>query len=329
MKIDIDIINRVLNNKASTDEAKLVNEWFTTDEGVAYLSHRLDQESTRLTDEFVDAWVDHPIPEKKMKNRFFKQIEQRRTLFYYRYVAAALIPFFLLSVVVVFLANQVGLLSPTVYADIKVPCGEQMQVVLQDGTTIQLNADTRLRYPKKFGLFNRTVELWGEGYFVVAKEHNRPFIVNLKEIEVKVTGTQFNIKAYPSDENISVTLDEGSVVLRDLKNKEYPLIPGETAEYNRKSGIYCLIKENNIEQILAWRSNNLNFYLTPLSEIIKVLERQYDVHFIVKDSTLLNSRFTLSTNKVNVNDVIYDLETVSHICFEQIDNETFQILKKE
>lgn len=62
-----------------------------------------------------------------------------------------------------------------------------MQVVLQDGTVVQLNSDTRLRYPKQFGLFNRSVELWGEGYFVVAKEKNRPFIVDLKGIEVKVT----------------------------------------------------------------------------------------------------------------------------------------------
>ncbi len=188
-----------------------------------------------------------------------------------------------------------------------------MQVVLQDGTVIQLNSYTRLRYPKKFGLFSRSVELWGEGFFVVAKDKKRPFIVDLKGVEVKVSGTKFNVKAYPSEPNVWVTLEEGGVLLKDIKNKEYPLVPGESAEYNRTSGICQITKPDDMSQISSWCSNSLNFYLTPLRDIIKVMERQYDVHFVVRDSTLLNNRFTLSTSKVNVDDVLRDLEAVSSI----------------
>ena len=57
------------------------------------------------------------------------------------------------------------------------------------------------------------------------------------------------------------------------------------------------LPSDNMEQISAWRVNSLNFYLTPLGEIIKVMERHYDVHFIVKDSAVLKNRFTLSTGK--------------------------------
>ena len=64
-------------------------------------------------------------------------------------------------------------------------------------------------------------------------------------------------------------------------------------------------------------------------EIIKVMERQYDVHFIVRDSTLLNNRFTLSTSKVNVDDVLRDLEAVSWIRFSQTEDGVFEVLKKE
>lgn len=188
-----------------------------------------------------------------------------------------------------------------------------MRVVLQDGTIVQLNSDTRLKYPKKFGIFNRTVELWGEGYFEVAKEKNRPFVVDLGDINVKVTGTKFNVKAYTAESNLWVTLDEGGVLLKDVRGKEYPLLPGESAEYNRRSGACQISRPENMEQISSWRSKGLNFYLTPLKEIVKVLERQYDVHFIIPDSALLDNRFTLSTNKVNVIDVLNDLEAVSHI----------------
>ena len=117
--------------------------------------------------------------------------------------------------------------------------------------------------------------------------------------------------------------------MKDTKNKEYPLVPGESAEYNRTSGICQITKPDDMSQISSWRSNSLNFYLTPLRDIIKVMERQYDIHFVVRDSTLLNNRFTLSTSKVNVDDVLRDLEAVSWIRFLQTEDGVFEIQKEK
>ena len=331
MKIDDAVIDKVLNNKASAEDARQVSEWFATEEGHDYLSKRMDGEMLSLTEGEVENWVPHAIPEEKMKQRFLQQIKPRRRVNSYRrwWAAAVLIPFIFLCGSVWFLADKVGLFSETEYAELVVPCGEQMRVVLQDGTIVQLNSDTRLKYPKKFGIFTRTVELWGEGYFEVAKEKHRPFVVDLGDINVKVTGTKFNVKAYTAESNLWVTLDEGGVLLKDTKGKEYPLHPGESAEYNRRSGVCQISRPENMEQITSWRSKGLNFYLTPLKEIVKVLERQYDVHFIVPDSSLLDHRFTLSTNKVNVVDVLNDLEAVSHISFNETGKGIFEITEKE
>ena len=331
MKIDDAVIDKVLNNKASAEDARQVSEWFATEEGHDYLSKRMDGEMLSLTEGEVENWVPHAIPEEKMKQRFLQQIKPRRRVNSYRrwWAAAVLIPFIFLCGSVWFLADKVGLFSETEYAELVVPCGEQMRVVLQDGTIVQLNSDTRLKYPKKFGIFARTVELWGEGYFEVAKEKDRPFVVDLGDINVKVTGTKFNVKAYTAESNLWVTLDEGGVLLKDTKGKEYPLHPGESAEYNRRSGVCQISRPENMEQITSWRSKGLNFYLTPLKEIVKVLERQYDVHFIVPDSSLLDHRFTLSTNKVNVVDVLNDLEAVSHISFNETGKGIFEITEKE
>lgn len=331
MKIDDAVIDKVLNNKASAEDARQVSEWFATEEGHDYLSKRMDGEMLSLTEGEVENWVPHAIPEEKMKQRFLQQIKPRRRVNSYRrwWAAAVLIPFIFLCGSVCFLADKVGLFSETEYAELVVPCGEQMRVVLQDGTIVQLNSDTRLKYPKKFGIFTRTVELWGEGYFEVAKEKDRPFVVDLGDINVKVTGTKFNVKAYTAESNLWVTLDEGGVLLKDTKGKEYPLHPGESAEYNRRSGVCQISRPENMEQITSWRSKGLNFYLTPLKEIVKVLERQYDVHFIVPDSSLLDNRFTLSTNKVNVVDVLNDLEAVSHISFNETGKGIFEITEKE
>lgn len=332
MKIDDALIDKVLNNESSAEETREVVEWFATDEGSKSLSRHLDQEIEGLTEDQLAQWHTPAIPEGKMKERFMSRVKSERTIRLRRRllkVAAVFIPFIFLSISVFFLADRAGLFSASEYAEFKVPCGEQMQVVLQDGTVIQLNSDTRLRYPKKFGLFSRTVELWGEGYFVVAKEKSRPFIVDLQGVEVKVTGTKFNVKAYPGEYQVEVTLDEGGVLLKGAGNHEYPLVPGQSSEYNRQSGKCLITHPDDVMQVSSWRSNSLNFYLTPLKEIIKVMERQYDVHFIVHDSTLLNNRFTLSTSKVNVDDVLSDLEMVSQISFHRNEDGVFEVLEKE
>ena len=126
-----------------------------------------------------------------------------------------------------------------------------------------------------------------------------------------------------------MTLGEGGGGRQDSTHKEYPLVPGQSADLTRKSGRCQISEPEDMNQISSWRSNSLNFYLTPLKEIIKVMERQYDVHFIVRDSTLLNNRFTLSTSKVNVDDVLRDLEAVSWIRFSQTEDGVFEVLKKE
>ena len=329
MKIDESVIDKVLDNKASPGEARTVAGWFATEEGNSYLSERLDREIGESSEEILEGVLPHSIPEAKMKARFMSELKreqgQRAVGRKWMWAAAVLLPFIFLSASLFFLATRTGVFSETEYAEINVPCGEQVRVILQDGTIVQLNSDSRLKYPRQFGLFNRTVELWGEGYFNVAKDENRPFRVDLQGVEVRVTGTKFNVKAYSAEPNIWVTLDEGGILFKDRNAKEYRLVPGESAEYNRRSGECLISRPDNMEQISAWRSNSLNFYLTPLSEIIKVMERHYDVHFIVKDSAVLKNRFTLSTGKVNASDVLDDLEAVSNIRFTQVEEGVFEV----
>ena len=216
------------------------------------------------------------------------------------------------------------------YAEVMAATGSVIRYELPDHSVVWLNSGSTLRYPTVFKKDNRNVELKGEAYFEVEADRKRPFYVNTPAgLSVYVYGTKFNVKAYPAEQNVWVTLEEGGVLLKDSKHKEYPLVPGQSAEYNRKSGRCQISEPEDMNQISSWRSNSLNFYLTPLKEIIKVMERQYDVHFIVRDSTLLNNRFTLSTSKVNVDDVLRDLEAVSWIRFSQTEDGVFEVLKKE
>lgn len=319
--MDPKIIDKVLSKNATPEEARQVAAWFATIEGQSYFSQRYDRESYLLNEEIFEEWSDHEIPSKQMKVRFMSQLNMRVRTFRFRVAAAVIIPFLLLAGAFTFVTNRTGLFESEELAVFVVPCGEQLNVVLQDGTQIQLNSGSKLQYPKSFGLFSRNVKLTGEAYFSVAKEATRPFEVDLKDIKVKVTGTHFNVKAYSDDSKISVALEEGGVNIVDKVNIIYPMKVGERAEYDKESGTCKIIKAPDMSLYTAWRTKSLNFYRTPLRDIIKTLERQYEVKFDVNDSSLLNYRFSMSTSKINLKEVLNDLEKVSKIRFK-LNNES-------
>lgn len=331
MKIDIQTIERVLADKATPEETKMVVEWFTEEEGCEFLSRYIANELEGLTEEKAMNWLDHSVPERRMKARFLNQLRQSKKKKFRRrlLMAAVVFPFLFLSIAATFLAGRAGIFSETQYVEVLVPCGERMQVVLQDGSVVLLNSNSQLRYPQKFGLFARTVELSGEGFFEVAKMKAAPFIIDLKGLKIEVTGTKFNVKSYADDDKIWVTLEEGGVRLKDGRQMEYSLVPGDHIEYDRLSGKCRLERQKNFDEISAWRHNSLNFYLTPLRDILKVLERQYDTRFVVKDPLLLGSKFTLSTAKVNVEDVLKDLETVSYISFHKTKEGAYEVVSNK
>jgi ferric-dicitrate binding protein FerR (iron transport regulator) len=326
--MDPKIIDSVLAKTATPEQARQVAAWFATEEGQAYFAQRYDRESYLLNEKILEEWLENEIPSKRMKVRFLSQLSVRVRTFRFRVAAAVIVPFLLLAGAFAFLANRTGVFSDEQLAEFVVPYGEQLNVVLQDGTQVQLNSGSRLQYPKTFGLFSRKVKLTGEGYFAVAKESTRSFEVDLKDIKVKVTGTHFNAKAYPNDKTIRVALEEGSVNIADKTDKTYPMKVGESAEYDRTTGVCKITQAPDMTLHTAWRTKSLNFYRTPLKEIIKTLERQYEVQFDVNDSALLNYRFSISTSKIKLDEVLSDLEKVSKVSFKQNDEGKYRISER-
>lgn len=328
-KMDKKIVEEVLSKTASPNDGRIVAVWFASEEGQKYFSHLYDKESYLLNEEIIAEWLDHKIPTDSMKVRFISKLKVRIRTFRFRVAVAVVIPLFVLAGAFTFVANRTGVFSDEEMAEISVPNGEHIKVVLQDGTLVQLNSGSLLQYPKSFGVFRRNVKLTGEAYFSVAKEFGRPFIVNLNEIKVKVTGTHFNVKAYSDDNSIRVLLEEGSVVIADIRNNVYSLKAGEIADYHRGSGICTVSRVEDMTLHTAWRTKSLNFYRTPLNEILKTLARQYEVQFSVNDSSLLNYKFTLSTSKVNIKEILLDLEKVSKINFTINRNNSYDVLTRK
>jgi ferric-dicitrate binding protein FerR (iron transport regulator) len=226
-----------------------------------------------------------------------------------------------------FVGYQNGLLADTNMEEIYVPKGERLQLILQDGTRVFINSDSRLRYPKVFQLFKRNVELTGEAYFEVNKESLRPFTVQLEKIDVKVLGTKFDIRSYTNEQKITVALDEGKVAMKDLVGKELTLKPGNVVVYDKKSATFSRTS-TEIGTITSWKENYLQFENASLSELLFTLERQYNVKFMTSDTVAKGVRFNFSSKKVNLREVLWDLEKISKVKFRETKNGNYEVITR-
>lgn len=185
-----------------------------------------------------------------------------------------------------------------VYNTIKIPYGKKFEVQLSDGTLVHLNAGTSLRYPVQFVKNqNRQVYLLGEAFFEVEKDKEHPFDVNTQNVNVEVLGTKFNVDTYSENPRTDVVLVEGKVSLyKDQKTKENQvyLKPGEKGS-NERGQLEITTEQVNTEYYTAWIKGSLVFKNASFDDIIKKLERRYNVTFINKNKVLgkeiFNARF--------------------------------------
>ncbi|WP_343707702.1 FecR family protein [Flavobacterium sp.] len=185
-----------------------------------------------------------------------------------------------------------------VYNTIRIPYGKKFEVQLSDGTLVHLNAGTSLRYPVQFVKNqNRQVYLLGEAYFEVEKDKEHPFDINTQNVNIEVLGTKFNVDTYSGNTSTDVVLVEGKVSMyKDQKTKENQvyLKPGEKGS-NERGQSKITTEQVNTEYYTAWVKGSLVFKNASFDEIIKKLERRYNVTFINRNKTLgkeiFNARF--------------------------------------
>ena len=170
----------------------------------------------------------------------------------------------------------------------------QKQLVLADGSKVWLNAASVLKYPVAFSGPERVVELSGEGYFEVVKNPAMPFRVRIKDAEVEVLGTHFNIMAYENDKVSKTTLIDGAVKLEG-RSVEKALQPGEQAvmAYPSPGGheVIDIVTIADPGSVIAWKDGILQFNSADLSTVMHTVERYYDVD-IQFDQGMSGKEFT-------------------------------------
>ena len=173
---------------------------------------------------------------------------------------------------------------------VKADKGDKATVVLPDGTDVILNSASQLSYLRDFGKNERRVQLDGEGYFQVAHDTRRTFIVQVGELEVKVLGTVFNVCAYNNEQDVTVVLLEGKVSVQ-TPSSSLIMKPGEKMNYN-KSTHKLTTEKVYPEDYVTWTKGSLYFQNESLDNIMKALSRAYDVTIRIDSPRIAEERFT-------------------------------------
>ena len=205
------------------------------------------------------------------------------------------------------------------YNVMEVPPMCDFHFTLSDGTRVWMNASSTLRYPVKFSEKSRTVYVEGEVYFEVAKDEQRPFYVEVDKMEIAVLGTSFNVRAYPQEKLIKVTLEEGKVSAC-INDKQYSLNPGyQLCVDGKRSGVNK--KRVNVNEELAWRRGYYVFKKSRLEDVATTLQYWYDVRIVMTSNISATTTYTGVVNKEEPIEVFMKrLEEVSNVKCVRQDN---------
>ncbi|CAM3693990.1 FecR family protein [Flavobacterium chungbukense] len=183
---------------------------------------------------------------------------------------------------------------------------EKSQIVtLSDGSSVLLQPNSKLSYPKIFTGNERKVYLSGEGFFEISKNPKKPFFVYANEIVTRVVGTSFRIKAFPDQQNVEVLVRTGKVRVRsnDLvradKTEEIVLLPNQALRFTRKDFVFSKITNITEDPILVNSVRNieqLSFEFTdiPVAQILETIEQAYVVEIDYPKDKLKECRLTTS-----------------------------------
>lgn len=191
------------------------------------------------------------------------------------------------------------------------PAGEMNMIVLPDGSQVQTNSGTMLLYPESFKGDTRTVYLVGEANFKVKKNPDKPFIVKSRTMEVTALGTEFNISAYPDNEEMITTLIHGKIKVgfEDGMNS-YILSPTQQVTYQSRTK-QSVLANANLEDVTAWQKGVFVFRGTIVKEILTTLERRYGIIFQYNSSLFNEDKYNFRfRDKASIEEIMAIIQEV-------------------
>lgn len=304
-----ELLIKFLNDQCTKDELKEVILWVRTnslgkggrDWGFQeWRDYNFENDENLPDDEKFSALLDR-IHHKINRSATGVSVRKHTSFTTWLTRAAAVLLFPVLTFLVYTLMQEPQVL--TQFANFEIdsleviaPVGSKTLVQFSDGSEVYLNHGSKLKYPQEFSDSVREVSLTGEGYFKIAHNPDRPFVVKTRGMNVKALGTTFNVYAYPDEEIVATTLVEGKVALErriggTLPQRVGSLIPGQHVNYDLKTGKMDSSK-GDIEKYISWKDGFLVFKRESISQIANRLSRWYSVDIEIADASVKGYTYT-------------------------------------
>ena len=275
--------------------------------------------------------VDNSSDDVKRSYHCLMRRVRRRTLYKYTLRIsgyAAAVASLILSVYFYhhsYLRNQPPPVSET---SLFVPAGQRVSLTLSDGTTVWLNARSRLTYPTAFIGDQRHVSIEGEAWFEVAEDKKKPFIVSANGTKIRVLGTTFNVNSYAEENVTCISLVEGSLQVYDACSPEVKttLLPNQEAIIRNHAITTGEIQNSDY---FLWKDGIYSFENEMLTNICKKLELYYDIKIEVANPTILNWRYTVKfRQRDGIDEILRLLRRVYPLKIQKFEEENKVIINK-
>lgn len=283
---------RYMNHELSDEESIEVEEWINASEENRKIAEACYELSLAVNSLKL---IKRSAPQKalaKVNRRIKEKLFRQVYLFVQKAAVVLLLPLLCLSGYLLLQADEE---IPVFYLEARMTPGMIGSTVLPDGTKVWLNSSSYLKYPNTFAGQTREVTLDGEAYFKVNKNAKKPFIVHTENSSVKVLGTEFNMDAYSSNSFIATTLVNGSVEFNyENEGDESGVVilkPEEQVYYDKKNS-QAELRKAYVPKDVAWKNGQIVLKDTPLSEILWILSKRFNVEFTVKNPAFYKYSFT-------------------------------------
>jgi transmembrane sensor len=238
--------------------------------------------------------------------KLIKHITQRSLwqipimIWWQKVAAILLLPLLMSATYFIFTHSAV---SQFAWQEVNTPYGITSRIYLSDGTGVWLNSGSQLSFPVNFSRNERRVKLSGEGFFEVHSDKRHPFIVETSKMDVRATGTSFNVEAYTSDTIVAVTLVKGKIRVNMGAKTEANLRPNQRIVFNSKRGKYDILP-TDAQRWTLWKDGKLVFRNEPLEDVFKRLGRAFNVDITVKESLIAKQPYRATFEGESLNEIL-------------------------
>jgi len=327
------LIEKFADGICTNDEAQKVIDWFKEPGFQLKLYqpvNRLWDKENAINEDFGEtADLDSTLDRLHHRINIHREQEEsgsRKRIRFYKVLSRAAAILFIPLLITSFLYIYENLnksKGEQQYTEINATFGSKLRTQLPDGSVVWLNSGSTLKYPQTFSRRNRQATLSGEAYFEITSDRLHPFVVKTDVLDLRVLGTKFNVNAYPDENHVSVTLEEGKIAIEEPGNGKKSsqsciLEPGEHAIF--QNGLGAMSKAfTKTDKYTSWKEGRLIFRNDPLALVIKRLERWYNTDIVIAgDEQLPETPYTMTIEDETITQVLEYLSLASPISWEVI-----------